>query len=220
MKRCTKCGNEYPATTEHFHSDRQKRDGLYSSCRGCAKSPAQRKPLPAEKPCTSCRDVKPATSEFFAKKPGCRGGLSSRCKNCDNAYRRAWKKANPEKTAQYQTVSAARNIQSRKESKRAWKLRNADVVREQKRLSQRRRRARRKNANGSHTIADVRLQYKSQMGQCWWCGVLVGEKYEVDHRIPLAAGGDDGPANICVACPSCNRLKTNKMPWEWNGRLL
>lgn len=35
MKRCTKCGVEYPATAEYFFSDKTKADGLYSSCKPC-----------------------------------------------------------------------------------------------------------------------------------------------------------------------------------------
>ena len=34
-KKCTKCSGEYPATTEYFYRDKQKRDRLYSWCRVC-----------------------------------------------------------------------------------------------------------------------------------------------------------------------------------------
>lgn len=35
MKRCTQCGEEYPATPEYFHVDKSHRDGLSSSCKPC-----------------------------------------------------------------------------------------------------------------------------------------------------------------------------------------
>ncbi|MBA3874669.1 MAG: HNH endonuclease [Anaerolineae bacterium] len=35
VKRCTKCGLEYPATSKYFFSDTTKADGLYSSCKAC-----------------------------------------------------------------------------------------------------------------------------------------------------------------------------------------
>lgn len=35
QKRCAKCNKQYPATTEWFHRDKQKADGLYSSCKSC-----------------------------------------------------------------------------------------------------------------------------------------------------------------------------------------
>jgi hypothetical protein len=34
-KRCTKCGQELEATTEFFHRDRQKSDGLRVRCKAC-----------------------------------------------------------------------------------------------------------------------------------------------------------------------------------------
>ena len=34
-KRCSKCGDKFPATPEFFHRDRGKSDGLYSSCKQC-----------------------------------------------------------------------------------------------------------------------------------------------------------------------------------------
>lgn len=35
QKRCTKCGNEYPATAEYFKADKRNRSGLHSWCREC-----------------------------------------------------------------------------------------------------------------------------------------------------------------------------------------
>lgn len=35
MKTCTKCGDEYPPTTQYFYSDSSKPDGLTYSCRIC-----------------------------------------------------------------------------------------------------------------------------------------------------------------------------------------
>jgi hypothetical protein len=35
MKRCSKCGNEYPATTEYFHKRAISKDGLNARCKSC-----------------------------------------------------------------------------------------------------------------------------------------------------------------------------------------
>ncbi len=35
LKRCTKCGEEKPATTEFFHRDKRMKDGLRTMCKVC-----------------------------------------------------------------------------------------------------------------------------------------------------------------------------------------
>ena len=40
--------------------------------------------------------------------------------------------------------------------------------------------------------------------------------YHVDHVVPLSRGGGNGVDNICLACPSCNSSKNNKLlGLEW-----
>jgi 5-methylcytosine-specific restriction endonuclease McrA len=101
-----------------------------------------------------------------------------------------------------------------------WKQNNKEKVRLQGRVAQSKRKARLRNAEGSYTQADVELQHKSQRGKCWWCGDKIKGTYHVDHRIAISRGGTNWPNNICISCQHCNESKHNKMPWEWNGRLL
>ena len=102
------------------------------------------------------------------------------------------------------------------ENQRRHRKLNPDLYRAKKQ----RRRAKERKANGVFTDKDVAIQYESQNGKCWWCGIAVGDQYHVDHRIPLAKGGSNWPENICISCPECNLKKNDKMPWEFNGRLL
>ena len=81
------------------------------------------------------------------------------------------------------------------------------------------RRARKQGNGGSHNAADVRSQHARQKGHCYWCGVKVGKKYHVDHVIPLALGGSNGPENIVIACPPCNLSKNAKHPMDFGGCL-
>ena len=41
QKRCTKCGNEYPATNEYFRKHKRQKDGLYSQCLKCTRAEAK-----------------------------------------------------------------------------------------------------------------------------------------------------------------------------------
>lgn len=67
---------------------------------------------------------------------------------------------------------------------------------------------------------DVAKQLKSQNGLCWWCSKPLGDKWHVDHRIPLTRGGTNTAGNIVIAHPKCNQSKGDKLPWEWSDRLL
>ena len=82
------------------------------------------------------------------------------------------------------------------------------------------RRARKANAEGQYTKDDIKKQYESQRGKCWYCLTKLDDSYHVDHRIPLARGGSNYPGNLVVACGYCNRSKSDKFPHEWDGRLL
>lgn len=35
--------------------------------------------------------------------------------------------------------------------------------------------------------------------------------FEIDHIIPLSAGGKTQPDNLCLACPTCNRYKSDRL---------
>ena len=74
---------------------------------------------------------------------------------------------------------------------------------------------------GTHTAAAVRSQYGRQRGRCYWCGKKVpwGKKH-VDHVVPLALGGSNGPENLVVSCVRCNARKGAKHPMDFAGRML
>lgn len=90
---------------------------------------------------------------------------------------------------------------------------------ERRRTSNRLRKYRLRGADGSHTFDDLQTKYREQNGLCYWCEIPLGERYEVDHIVPISRGGGNGPGNICCSCEFCNRSKANKMPWEFADRL-
>ncbi|MEM9954545.1 MAG: HNH endonuclease signature motif containing protein [Chloroflexota bacterium] len=74
-------------------------------------------------------------------------------------------------------------------------------------------RAKSAKASGRVTVSDLRHRIYSSGGQCAYCKVsLVNADFECDHIIPLGRGGGNIPDNIAVACPSCNRSKSDKHP--------
>lgn len=77
------------------------------------------------------------------------------------------------------------------------------------------RRARMRQAIGSHTGEDIAQLFRLQLGKCVYCKTSIEDKYHVDHIIPLAAGGSNDRTNIQLLCPPCNLSKGAKHPIEF-----
>jgi 5-methylcytosine-specific restriction endonuclease McrA len=62
-----------------------------------------------------------------------------------------------------------------------------------------------------HVPAALREQVLSQAGGlCAYCRSaesLLGVTFEIDHIVPLSAGGGTTADNLCLSCPTCNRQK-------------
>lgn len=88
----------------------------------------------------------------------------------------------------------------RAESRR-WRLANLDKARD----NYNRRRARKK-AGVVERYTRLAI-YERDGGVCGICREPVGERWEIDHIIPIARGGADAPSNVQIAHPRCNRKK-------------
>lgn len=54
---------------------------------------------------------------------------------------------------------------------------------------------------------------------CCYCGKGIKAEADasLDHLVPRAVGGINSPANLVLACESCNRLKADRHILEWYG---
>lgn len=55
-------------------------------------------------------------------------------------------------------------------------------------------------------------------GCCAYCGIYVGMKGTVDHYVPQALGGQHQPHNLRWCCISCNNLKGDMSPKDWEAK--
>lgn len=133
------------------------------------------------------------------------------------ARSRKWYVANREKVLLSQRGRKS-NPEEARVRKRKWRAANPEKAR----AELRRRRAHKRNAEGDHTGADIQRQYKAQKGKCYYCKAPAGKDYQVDHVVPLSRGGSNDPANLVIACRSCNASKSDRLPHEWpkGNRLL
>jgi hypothetical protein len=56
----------------------------------------------------------------------------------------------------------------------------------------------------------VRARYLDHCAYCRTAENLTVATFEIEHIIPLAAGGTTILENLCLSCPTCNRCKANR----------
>jgi 5-methylcytosine-specific restriction endonuclease McrA len=185
------------------------------------------------KTCTKCGRELPATTEYFFAQKNPTQPLRAKCKVCHTRQANGRHKV-PE-VAEHLRKRArekySEDPESGREKCRLWREGNRETMREcgrtysrknpDKRATKtRNRKARIRGSVGRHTVADERRQYERQRGRCYWCGVSVPwSAKHVDHVIPVARGGSNGPENLVIACASCNLSKGAKLPHEFGGHL-
>lgn len=225
-KKCTSCNEIFPATLEYFS---KKGTGFQSKCKACVRAYSREwYKRNREKRLQDIAQYKKEHQKETAERAH-KYYERNKDKIADyhrqyylknktriNRRNRLWYSANKsrvlDRTRKYYHQNKSLYVQYH----RAWAAKNQDKLR----AAEHRRRARELSAPGTHTKEDVELQYRMQNGRCWWCEKPVEKNYHVDHRIPLARGGDDSPGNLVISCPQCNQSKGAKLPHEWCGRLL
>lgn len=201
LRRCKKCGEEFPATIEFFH---RKKDGLRYECK-------------------ACRVVEGKLErELHHERVRSRERRSYQANKArHNEYSKNYRKDHIDKLHKYDKQYYQSN--KRRVNERNYRYKRLHP--EFSRIDNSKRRARIRQAGGSHTPADIKAQIKSQTDKrgvlrCWWCEQPIEKTYHLDHRIPLAKGGSNDARNLCISCPKCNLSKHDKLPHEFNGRLL
>lgn len=198
-KTCARCGERKPFSA--FGRDTAQRDGLRGDCRSCRRRIRRppRKTEPAQpvsgvmgldwkvekvrlieagqQRCTQCGIVKPV-GEFRrnASKPS---GYGSACLQC-----------NRESSARYRATPGGQARQAEARARYA--------------ASARGRRAAAKNAR-PRLIDNPELRAAWEEADLWRCAYCDAAWEEVDHVVPVSAGGSDAIGNLVPACRDCNR---------------
>lgn len=207
LKVCRTCGVAKPATPEHFHY-RAESGKLRNECIPCWRERCRAKYRSDPQPYIA-RAAAWAKTHPKPRKP--------------RPVREPGKRV---LTLEQREAAKERHLRWREQNRGKLRLvgkewRETAKGRAQHAASERRRRAAKAGSGGSHTPEDVQRALALQAGRCYWCGEPLPETgWHVDHIIPLAKGGGNGPENICVACQPCNNRKHAKMPWEFTGRLI
>lgn len=92
-----------------------------------------------------------------------------------------------------------------------WRSNNPNKIRH----SNRQTKARRRKAEGSHSLGDIDFLMREQRGCCVYCDTNIAEQFHVDHIIPIIKGGTNYAGNLQLLCPSCNVRKSHRLPVEY-----
>lgn len=236
QRECSRCKQKFPATLEYFYETKNTKLGLSARCKQCVIDATKERRLanPDYAKEDYWRDVErsrnrgrkyywddPDKSRRLKRESSARHPETREKYEADNAdkiaaAKREWRKNNPDKVKKHKSESQKRNRPSANIRSKRYR----DAHPEQGRVRVMIRIARKRNAEGSFTKSDIDTLHKTQKGLCWWCGKKLNGKYHIDHRVALSRGGSNWPNNLCLACEHCNLSKNNKLPHEWNGRLL
>ncbi len=159
--------------------------------------------------CQRCKEVK-AFSEY-RENPNKKAGIMTFCRPCETTRFTELQekhKLNPVKFRQDKNACTAKY----------WK-KNPDGYKLKCLVTAHRRRGRHLAAAGNFTQMHIEQKALLQDGRCYYCGSLLGENRHIDHKIPLVRGGTNWPANLCLACPTCNLRKNAKTPQEFRATL-
>ena len=202
-KRCSKCGEAKPLSD--FYKERKNKDGLARLCRCCSSEKNK-----------AFREKNRET--ILAKKAVYRLSNKDKLKavfkeyNDNNKEKRATYVAeNKDKIRKYQAIYRAKN----KDKVKEWRITYDAANLEKKSARERNRRARKRNAEGSHTAADIRQMLLLQKNKCAVCHTSIAKGYHVDHVIPLAMNGGNGKDNLQLLCPHCNLSKNAQHPVDF-----
>jgi 5-methylcytosine-specific restriction endonuclease McrA len=154
--------------------------------------------------CEECKSVvKKMNNPSRVKYPSLCMTCIKRRLNRENHGR--WRRANPDRLAEIQRRTRARNAVKNRRKMQEYRLNNKEIFR---RLNIARR-ARKRSALGFYSVAEWKALVTKHKGCCVDCGKK--GNLTVGHLIPLSKGGSNWIGNIKPQCGECNSRQSTKV---------
>lgn len=204
LKTCPKCGQEKPLDIEHWYPSPREKSGFRSPCRDCHS--AYR---------AATKHHKAAIDRAWYDRNRDRKltymqGYQSARREERREYLKTYYRENRDRLREAGRLYYQQNRDRLAEASRRWVARNREAVK----AIRHNFRARRDSIPGELTAEALIGKYELQGGLCYYCGGELDD-WQVEHKIPKSLGGSNHPANVCIACPSCNAAKADRPFWEF-----
>jgi hypothetical protein len=227
MKRCTKCGNEYPATAEYFNRCVRNKSGLRAECNNCRWVYRQ-----------TNKDAEAVRSRRHRQLNQTRiaeyqHNYYVHNKEHLSEYQREYYRENRTRLIVKSRLNRHKNTERYKQTKRIYQQKHRErlasyyrAYRESNRhvckASTHRYRARKRELPNAFTAYDWQCALEYFGGCCAVCGKPADSHITIaaDHWIPLSHPECTGtlPTNIvplCHGAGGCNNTKRNRLPADW-----
>ena len=164
------------------------------------------------KQCTRCLQLKPITS-FYVQTVNSKDGYQSHCKQCDNARKKAWSQANPQKTKEYAKISEQNRLHNPQRREYRKILKKTPHIRAINNASYAKRRAAKiQRVPKWLTNRDLKV-IKAFYSIAQMLSKVNNEVWHVDHKIPLQGNLVSGlhvPSNLQLMRGIENETKRNE----------
>lgn len=237
IKQCSRCHNEYPATSEYFFRNKRSKDGFQSQCKSCKnitnhnwnienREHRRKYRLENSSEIHEKRIERYDLNKDFAREYS----RNYYWENREEALMKVkdYRKNNPEKIKERRMVFYEKNKdriirqtsmwqKANKSKKNEYNKRWTSKNKEKVSFKQQLRRTKSRGLKSDLTIIQWELIKEIFDHKCAYCGNSV-KKLEKDHFVPLSKEGEFTMNNIVPACRRCNASKGNSNFYEWYSK--
>lgn len=205
MKKCSKCGKEYPLTAEYFTMRAKNKDGFHGQCKGCVEE--------------YNKQYRGKNKEYYREhnKQYYKENEED-IKKYKQKYNKQYYEENKETRSEYDKQYYEENKKRIAEYYKQYRKENRGIYN----LSNQKYKTRKNKLLNTLTIKQWTTIKNYFNNRCAYCGMVekehiktFGEQLHQEHFIPLSKGGEYTHNNIIPACKSCNSSKNSMDFFEW-----
>lgn len=223
IKKCSKCGEVLPMTSEYFGKNKNTKDGVMQRCRSCRSGAEKQYYI----------DNKERIRAYYETNKEAENLKSKRYYRENKAAvmetKKLYRLKNKEAIAQREKLYKLEHKESGAEDRKNYYCKSKDRIRETvkiyrknnpelHRISNQKRRAKKRKL--THTLTATQwVELRAIFNfKCAYCGNE--SPITQDHFLAISNGGEYTKDNIIPSCLSCNSSKGKKNFFEWYPKQL